>query len=267
MEQESLDITQVEGMAKTISEYGLAIVVAAVFLIVVLAFMFFIIRKWGDQMKEQSTLNQTIMNTFVNQNQKLLEIFTERPCLMHDHEHSADSEVSTREEHKSVEIAEQAVLNRKINELVMGTREEIKADRIDFYIFSNGQKSLGGGYRFLKYSKMFTSVRRGSPLQSLTEFPVSYFPNFFDTLHTTGSMVYWDIRKMEKEYPTSYVWINTTGAHGFVVYMVKEGAIPLGFITAMYEDSPESQEEQASDAKVLKDLANKLSVLINKEEV
>lgn len=233
-------------VAETISEFGIQIVLSAVFIVLMMLMFIVVIKRVEDMSKTNLELNRSLITQIKEQNTKLVDslMFPETEGSYVD------------------EVDEQAILHKKVEDVLKSGRDALQCERLDVFVFMNGQKVLNGAYRFVKFVKTFSVCKIGTSISELQELPISFFPKMFDELMKEKNVVL-DTHKMRGEGDAvACQWVAVSGATFAVLSLIREKGAPFGFISVGYKVKPDDalipriKEESAK-------IALKIGVLVD----
>lgn len=246
---------QIQQMSKMIYDYGIMVVISAIFIVLAVVIMILGLRRWTSKNKKKAEDNQTLLGSILKQNQELIASITKTSQTI--------QQATDKEKESSKDVVVQSFLNHKISDAMSLTREMVKADRIDCYLFANGTSSLSGTYRFFRFVRTFSAIRKGSKADALAEMPLSFLPRVFSRLAEEKEFAVWDIDSLPEESSVAQTWLETTGARAAIFSLIKETDSPTGFIVALYEEPYDSEETRKEVETRVNNLAIKVGVLID----
>lgn len=247
---------EVERMSKLIYNYGIMVVISGIFLVGVILFFIIFLKKWQSKRKEEHAKNNSALEAILKQNQDLVKTLTEVTM-------SLKQQPSSPEEHE--EIMVRAYFNNRLQELLATTRELIKAEKIDCFIFTNGTHSLTGAYRFFRFVRSFTVTRRGSHVVSLIDMPISFLPDIFEKLSQNDVLSLWEHHNTFDDDSVSSAWVSSTKSDSIVLSLIHEEQTPVGFIAAYFGEDFSDEERKSIEEEIV-ELSIKAAVFISKEE-
>ena len=185
---ENLDdvISQVEGISKSIMEYGAFTVILAVFLVLFIAIILALILQSQKQVKQMMKNSEKQSQNMNNLSNELLEAVLGRDKKKEDKKDLVkkyiDCGIVFRDSCKTVQ-------------------QRLEADRVAIYVFHNGNKSLHG-LPFFKMSCVGEWVTYGKNVysrgKSHTELPLHLFSSVIETLYNTGEFTTIGSSKLDK---------------------------------------------------------------------
>lgn len=240
MPLEDQTVDQVVKLAETIDKVGIAAVVVAVFLLLFLGIILYLMRTFA-------ATNQYMMN----QQQQMLN------NLMQKKEEEEKEKQPAYNEKEIVAIFCQ--LNKSLKAECKKFLEETECDRIGIYVFHNGITS-SHGLPFFKVSCVCESIKRGSGISShiadSTNIPLSVFDDVIQILYTDGVVIVQNDK--EDGFKSSSFYLEKDKADtGIFTAIYDSMDNVMGFTLGEYRRGIE-QEEINSDHELYKELCGRL---------
>lgn len=203
----------IEKYTQLIDTYGASSVIIAVFLVIVIAILIYVLkgnRKTNDHIIKQQ---QEMVNMLIESKKKLQE-----------------ENVITIQKAKEPNIVEVFLnVNSSIKDILKAINEEIDTDRLSIYVFHNGVYS-SHGLPFFKTSCICEIVKKNSGvvknINSHTNLPLQMFDSSISYLHKHGKMI---IENVEDD--------NNELVHNvpMLIGVLKNNAITSGVGIAIYD--------------------------------
>lgn len=240
MPLEDQTVDQVVKLAETIDKVGIAAVVVAVFLLLFLGIILYLMRTFA-------ATNQYMMN----QQQQMLN------NLMQKKEEEEKEKQPAYNEKEIVAIFCQ--LNKSLKAECKKFLEDTECDRIGIYVFHNGITS-SHGLPFFKVSCVCESIKRGSGISShiadSTNIPLSVFDDVIQILYTDGVVIVQNDK--EDGFKSSSFYLEKDKADtGIFTAIYDSMDNVMGFTLGEYRRGIE-QEEINSDHELYKELCGRL---------
>lgn len=240
MPLEDQTVDQVVKLAETIDKVGIAAVVVAVFLLLFLGIILYLMRTFA-------ATNQYMMN----QQQQMLN------NLMQKKEEEEKEKQPAYNEKEIVAIFCQ--LNKSLKAECKKFLEETECDRIGIYVFHNGITS-SHGLPFFKVSCVCESIKRGSGISShiadSTNIPLSVFDDVIQILYTDGVVIVQNDK--EDGFKSSSFYLEKDKADtGIFTAIYDSMDNVMGFTLGEYRRGIK-QEEINSDHELYKELCGRL---------
>lgn len=245
----------VTSLSETISNLGVLVVIAAVFIVGAAVLVSVLLNQAKRQSKhiedsEKSSMsrmleeNREYMRQMIEQNNELVKTLMERR-----------TDQAQRETPQNIVIKDKAV-----EQTLSDGRQRCDAERADVFLFTNGTHSFNHRKSFLKYMLSYSAKKSGAKLDPLKEGPTSLFPTLFDTLMKEKMIQVNDSKEYHSEDIMVPGWLSeSAGAH--LLGILKENEDPIGFVVCSYREP----QDLASHTKEFHDLSVKLSVLLQYE--
>lgn len=240
MPLEDQTVDQVVKLAETIDKVGIAAVVVAVFLLLFLGIILYLMRTFA-------ATNQYMMN----QQQQMLN------NLMQKKEEEEKEKQPAYNEKEIVAIFCQ--LNKSLKAECKKFLEETECDRIGIYVFHNGITS-SHGLPFFKVSCVCESIKRGSGISShiadSTNIPLSVFDDVIQILYTDGVVIVQNDKEDGFKSSSFYLEKDKSDTGIFTAIYDSMDNV-MGFTLGEYRRGIE-QEEINSDHELYKELCGRL---------
>lgn len=240
-------INEVSTFAKIIKEYGMDVVIIAVFLI-----LFIIIMKY-------------VMNINTQTTERLNKLQEEMLKMMRDEMTEMKTVVNTKE--KSQNILEIFVqLDSSIKDILTDIKVTLDCDRISVYAFHNGTHA-SHGFPFFKISCITEQVKRGSGVMPVLKdqiaIPLSMFDNYFYDLYKSGHVEVGDIEHIKEIYPMVFSLLLKNNVHsGSCVAIFNNNNDILGFILAEYKETKTDYELEVIKKELI-DISSSLAPIMD----
>lgn len=181
-------MTQVESYTQLINTYGASAVIVAVFIVVLIAMLFYILRANNVTHKQMIAQQQELVNMMMEMVKRgeAIEKDAKKPTII--------------KEPNLVELF--LNINGTIKDTLKDISEDLETDRTSVYVFHNGVFS-SHGLPFFKLSCVCEVVKKGSGvikhLKDHAGMPLQLFDNTVSNIYKNGKMTVYDTDDEENE--------------------------------------------------------------------
>ena len=181
-------MTQVESYTQLINTYGASAVIVAVFIVVLIAMLFYILRANNVTHKQMIAQQQELVNMMMEMVKRgeNIEKESKKPTII--------------KEPNLVELF--LNINGTIKDTLKDISEDLETDRTSVYVFHNGVFS-SHGLPFFKISCVCEVVKKGSGvikhLKDHAGMPLQLFDNTISNIYKNGRMTVYDADNEEDE--------------------------------------------------------------------
>ena len=181
-------MTQVESYTQLINTYGASAVIVAVFIVVLIAMLFYILRANNVTHKQMIAQQQELVNMMMEMVKRgeNIEKESKKPTII--------------KEPNLVELF--LNINGTIKDTLKDISEDLETDRTSVYVFHNGVFS-SHGLPFFKISCVCEVVKKGSGvikhLKDHSGMPLQLFDNTVSNIYKNGRMTVYDTDDEENE--------------------------------------------------------------------
>lgn len=245
MEQTQQSIENVKQFTELMDRAGVAIVVVAVFMVIILAVSTALISVFVINAKKKDKRYEKLFSEMLEQNKAYTD------SILHPNQGKLFK--------ASVECGE------KVESHLKYLFQQTKADRVALYVFHNGQRMLNGGH-FLKMSCLneYTLAEKYQFTRKHKDTPITQFSEICKSLLNRGCWSCEDTRKLEDA--SLKAWVQEYGYKSvFIKAVFNTHGEVIGFATTEYiEDYV--YEERIDKAKTeTRRFADKVSLAIDAE--
>ena len=271
-------------LAEAIHTYGMAVVIFAVFLVVIIALI--LVMTWNNSKLINSLMSTNESNNKMDQNligklvdsaldkdpeptsntdDTLVEIKSILKDLVNNsHEDTDDHENDYQKDLVGAYID----LNMAFKDISRSTLTKLKCDRIAIYVFHNGNKSMHG-LPFFKMSCIHEWTSYGNKTlrgKSHVDIPLHLYNDFIENLHKYGAYRSEDVSKSIKDDPSirDYVAFSEVKALYFVGMRDDTGAL-AGFVAAEFGDIDSFQHDHERNEfvrNIIDDMISKVAPIV-----
>ena len=270
-------------LAEAIHTYGMAVVIFAVFLMVIIILI--LVMTWNNSKLINSLMTTNESNSKMDQNLigKLVdnaldkdaeptsnadEALVEIKGLLKDLINSNNEPDNHENDYQKNLVGAFIDLNMAFKDISRHTLLRLKCDRIAIYVFHNGNKSMHG-LPFFKMSCVHEWTSYGNKTlrgKSHVDIPLHLYHDFIENLHKYGAYRSEDVSESIKDDPSikDYVAFSEVKALYFVGIRDDTGAL-AGFIAAEFGDIDSFQHDKERDEfvrGVLDDMILKVAPII-----
>lgn len=207
-------VDQVSKMAETVSQYGPAIVILSVFLIMFLILFFALVHTNQKHMDRMAKQNDEIFN----------RIFTSLPAKDYDEEDIV--EIFTR-------------LNDVFKEECKRINEKTKSSRTAIYVFHNGTVA-SHGLPFFKMTCVSEWISRSSgfseQMSKHTNLNLALFSSLITELHSHGEYIISDCGNMSDIEPYTYTFMSTRAKTSIFICVYDSNNRIMAFINTEFKE-------------------------------
>lgn len=255
MENVQMFNESLSSLSETISELGVLVVIAAVFIIVAVSIVALITTQTKRQSKHIEDSEKSSMERMMEENREYMKQMLEQNTQLVTAILESKAKSEQRDSPENI-----MVKDRVVEQTLADGRQRCDAERADIFLFTNGTHSFNQKKSFLKFMRAYSSKKAGSEIEPLKEAPTSLFPSLFDKLMKDKIICVNESKEFVSEDVMVPGWLSdSAGAH--IIGLIKEKDDPIGFVTCSYA-KPENTEKHH---KEFHDLAVKLSVLLQYE--
>lgn len=235
---------EVSGIAKIIKEYGMEVCIIAVFVILFVFLIKYIIDSTNKTNDRLAKLQEDIVTML---KEEIKEIQPEQP--------------------KKVNVLEIFVeLDSAIKDILRDVKIEFDCDRISVYAFHNGTHS-SHGFPFFKITCISEQVKRGSGVMPVLKdqiaLPLSMFDNSLYDIYKIGHVEVSDTEEIKDTYPIIYnMAIKNSIKSGSAVAIFSPDNDILGVILVEYKTKKTKKELEDIKNKQI-DVAKRLSPIMD----
>lgn len=247
MDISTTSVNEVSTFAKIIKEYGMEVVIVAVFIGLFILMMKYLIKVNDQNTERLNKLQEEMLQMMKNE---LAEMKT----------------VAQPHQEKSQNILEIFVqLDSSIRDIITEIRATLDCDRISVYAFHNGTHA-SHGFPFFKISCITEQVKRASGVMAVMKdqiaIPLSMFDDFFYDLYKLGHVEVEDIDKIKDKYPMVYSLLAKNNIHSAsTVAIFNSNNDILGIILVEYKDIKSEYELDVVKGELIKISSNLAPIL------
>lgn len=278
----------VDGMSKTISEYGPSIVIMAIFFIIFILLVFLVLRSNSKMMAqildkqnhndkiEEELLSKLIDNALQkkekSENKAAENIITKFEESLKPIKKKVDSmakEIEVDKEIHSDLVGSYMNVNMAFKDASRIVLSSIKCDRVAIYVFHNGNKSMHG-LPFFKMSCIHEWTNRGSNTlrgKSHTDMPLHLFVDFIEDLWKNGVYKSENVEKTEVIDNSIEEFVAYSKTKALYLDAVKDENDNIsGFVVAEFENEDTFEHDEIRDKEVrnaLDTMVSKISPILN----
>lgn len=278
----------VDGMSKTISEYGPSIVIMAIFFIIFILLVFLVLRSNSKMMAqildkqnhndkiEEELLSRLIDNALQkkekSENKAAENIITKFEESLKPIKKKVDSmakEIEVDKEIHSDLVGSYMNVNMAFKDASRIVLSSIKCDRVAIYVFHNGNKSMHG-LPFFKMSCIHEWTNRGSNTlrgKSHTDMPLHLFVDFIEDLWKNGVYKSENVEKTEVIDNSIEEFVAYSKTKALYLDAVKDENDNIsGFVVAEFENEDTFEHDEIRDKEVrnaLDTMVSKISPILN----
>lgn len=244
-------INGVSTFSELLNNYGPAIVILAVFLILFLYLTLHMLSTNQKNMQNMIDQNKAYVDQIMETNKNLIKTALEE-TYGHDYDEKNIVEIFVK-------------LNETLKDECRSTLEKTNAERTAVYVFHNGA-SASHGLPFFKLSCISEWIKRGSEstsrMKEHTNIPLSMFNALVTTLYNNGRMVVKDLSILANEDPFTHKFLASKRINSCVVECVYDSDNRImGFVLAEHQGTlTESEIEYNID--VLRSLCAKIKPVL-----
>lgn len=225
MDSVTTTITGTETIAELIYQFGPAVIIVSVFLVLFITILFYI-------MRQQQKSNENIMKEHQLLIQNLVEYNMKEPPLPYVSDSKKDHDTK---EIMNIYLKIKSTIKIQISQYMV----DLQADRIAIYLFHNGMKAING-FPFLKFScigEQSNSITN-SRIKQHHDFPVNLMTDFLKDLFDHKPICYYDdndINSSMEEDPMFEKLISSS-SNKYIVKGIFDSEINLiGFIIVEFD--------------------------------
>jgi hypothetical protein len=281
----------VEGISKAINDYGIAIVIMAVFFIVFLLVMVIILRnnaKMMDQLMknqnnhiDQDIINRLVDNALENKDDKekdqLVSMVTEVKQSLKSLEtkvqNTDGSDVDKPEDYHKDLVGAYIDINMAFKDISRKTLNLLKCERIAIYVFHNGNTSMLG-LPFFKMSCIHEWTTHGNNTlrgKSHVDMPLHLFNDFIEDLWNSGIYRSDSIDKSAEVDHSIKDFIAFSNTKSLYMISIKTdyGAMS-GFVVAEFASEEKFTEDETRDNQVrtiIEDMIEKVAPIVSNKYI
>ena len=270
----------VSTISQAISEYGLPIVIMAVFFVIFLIAIFGILRNNSKMMedlmnrqKNSDNFEQDVITKLVNsaldarlKNEiadTLKDSITPLQKTVDELNKKKESEEASEGYHKDL-IGAYIDVNMAFKDASRSAQTELNCDRIAIYVFHNGNKSMHG-LPFFKMSCIHEWTSRGNTLRGKyhTDMPLHLFNDFIEDLWKQGVYKIEDVSKVLDTNDSVEEFVNYSNTKSMYMVAIKDDNKAItGFVVAEF-DSIDTFEHDDIRSEAVKSILNNMIVKIS----
>lgn len=257
----------VDTLARDINEYGVAVVIMAVFFVVFLVLVFLILKNNAKMMTqiidrqdksdklEGEVLSRLVDNVLGNKSRNGKVDSKEKSNIKTDQsvETQNTTESSIDEEvHKDL-VGAYIDVNMAFKDASRLTQTALNCDRVAIYVFHNGNKSMHG-LPFFKMSCIHEWTNRGSNTlrgKSHIDLPLHLFSDFVEDLWKNGIYRSENVAKSIEADASIEGFVAFSKTKALYMEAVKDdNGIIAGFVVVEFENEDTFEQDSARDAEV-----------------